>query len=92
MLQIALSLVSAAAINTSAAPARDPDIGRIRSGAVCQAELDPAFVHFVPEARSSGPNPLFRLISGAQSRELGAIKAARPAACIDALTRTSFGH
>jgi hypothetical protein len=89
MLPIALAL----AASMAAAPAPPPaDIASIVSQRGCLAQMDPQFVLFVPPAPSSGPNPLFRLISGSPDERSADTTRQGARACLQPLMRTAIHH
>jgi hypothetical protein len=88
MLPIALAL--AASMTTAQPPPPPADIAPIVSQGACLPQMDPRFVLFVPAAPSSGPNPLFRLISGSPGERLTDTTRRGAGACIQPLMRTSI--
>jgi hypothetical protein len=88
MLQIALAL--AASMSVAQVPAHQTDVRPIVSRGGCLPQMDRQFVRFVPEAPSSGPNPLFRLISGSQDESLTFGPSRVAGACIHPLVRTAL--
>ncbi len=88
MLSMALAL--AASMTLAQAPAFPADIAPIAAQGACLPQMDPKFVLFVPEAPSSGPNPLFRLISASPRDRLTETTQKGAGACIHPLMRTAL--
>ena len=90
MLQVALAL--AASMSVAQAPAPWPELRPIVTPDACLPQMDRRFVLFVPEAPSSGPNPLFRLVSGSPGVRLTDPARQVAGACLQPLLRTALHH